>query len=135
MGWTAREKDGLQEKRMDYKRKGWTERGKDGQQKDISVKESPKGPPDLSRVAQPSAARGGILLPPLTTTMAAYYRQIVSSGRLPNARRPEFVPLEQQRRSLEKVQRYLDAPVVEEDGLVSDYTRAHRQWLMRIWNK
>jgi hypothetical protein len=35
-GWTAREKDGLQEKRMDCKRKGWTERGKDGQQKDIS---------------------------------------------------------------------------------------------------
>jgi hypothetical protein len=60
-GWTAREKDGLQEKRMDCKRKGWTERGKDGQQKDISVKESPKGPPDLSRVAQPTAARGGIL--------------------------------------------------------------------------
>jgi hypothetical protein len=57
MGWTVREKDGLQEKRMDYKRKGWTERGKDGQQKDISVKESPKGPPDLSRVAQPTAAR------------------------------------------------------------------------------
>ena len=32
-----------------------------GQQKDISVKESPKGPPDLRRVAQPTAARGGIL--------------------------------------------------------------------------
>jgi hypothetical protein len=46
---------------MDCKRKGWTARGKDGQQKDISVKESPKGPPDLSRVAQPTAARGGIL--------------------------------------------------------------------------
>jgi hypothetical protein len=47
---------------------------------------------------------------------------------------PEFVPLEQQQRSLEKVQRYLDAPV-EEDGLVNDDTKAHRQWLMRIWNK
>jgi hypothetical protein len=46
---------------MDCKREGWTARGKDGQQKDISVKESPKGPPDLSRVAQPTAARGGIL--------------------------------------------------------------------------
>jgi hypothetical protein len=33
----------------------------DGQQKDISVKEGPKGPPDPSRVAQPTAARGGIL--------------------------------------------------------------------------
>jgi hypothetical protein len=40
---------------------GWTAREKDGQQKDISVKESPKGPPDLSRVAQPTVARGGIL--------------------------------------------------------------------------
>ena len=48
MGWTAREKDG-------------TEREKDGRQKDISVKESPKGPPDLSRVARPTATRGGIL--------------------------------------------------------------------------
>jgi hypothetical protein len=48
-------------KRIDCKRKGWTARGKDGQQKDISAKESPKGPPDLSRVAQPTAARGGIL--------------------------------------------------------------------------
>jgi hypothetical protein len=32
-----------------------------GQQKDISVKESPKGPPDLSRVARPTATRGGTL--------------------------------------------------------------------------
>jgi hypothetical protein len=42
-------------------------REKDGQQKDISVKESPKGPPDLSWVAQPTAASGGIFdkFPPL----------------------------------------------------------------------
>jgi hypothetical protein len=40
---------------------GWTAREKDGQQKDISVKESPKGPPDLGRVAQATAARGGML--------------------------------------------------------------------------
>jgi hypothetical protein len=40
---------------------GCTAREKDGQQKDISVKESSKGPPDLRRVAQPTAARGGIL--------------------------------------------------------------------------
>ena len=60
MGWTAREKDGLQERRMGCKRKGWTAREGDGQQKDIPVKESPKGPPDLSRVAQATAARGGI---------------------------------------------------------------------------
>jgi len=40
---------------------GWTAREKDRQQKDISVKESLKEPPDLSRVAQPTAARGGIL--------------------------------------------------------------------------
>jgi hypothetical protein len=60
-GWTARDKDGLQE-RMDCKRKAWTAREKDGQQKDIfSVKENPNGPPDLSRVAQPTAACGGIL--------------------------------------------------------------------------
>jgi hypothetical protein len=40
---------------------GWTAREKDGQQKDIFVKESPKRPPDLSQVAQATAARGGIL--------------------------------------------------------------------------
>jgi hypothetical protein len=67
-------------------------------------------------------------------TMATSCRKIVSSARLPNARRPDVVPSEQQLRSLEKVQRYLDAPV-EEDGLVNDDTKAHRQWLMGIWNK
>jgi hypothetical protein len=61
MGWTAREKDGPQARRMDCKREGWTAREKDGQQKDISVKESPNRPPDLSQIAQPTAARGGIL--------------------------------------------------------------------------
>jgi hypothetical protein len=66
--------------------------------------------------------------------MATYYQQIVSSERLPNARRPEFMPLEQQRKSLEKVRRYLDPPI-EEDGLVNGDTKAHRQWLMKIWNK
>jgi hypothetical protein len=62
------------------------------------------------------------------------HQQLVSSDRLPNARRPERVPLEQQQRSLEKNQRYSDIPV-EEDGLVNDETKAHRQWLMKIWNK
>jgi hypothetical protein len=66
--------------------------------------------------------------------MAISYRKIVSLDRLSNARRPELMPSEQQQRSLEKVQRYLDAPV-EEDGLCKDDTKAHRQWLMRIWNK
>ena len=60
MGWTITEKDGLQE-RMNCKRKGWTIRKKDGQQEDIPVKESPNEPPDLTRVAQPTAACGGIL--------------------------------------------------------------------------
>jgi hypothetical protein len=39
---------------------GWAAREKDGHQKDISVKESPKGPPDLSRVAQPTAAEASL---------------------------------------------------------------------------
>ena len=78
-----------------------------------------------------SIPRGQWPLLPLATTMATYYQQIVSSDRLPNARRPEFTPLEQQQKSLEKVQRYLDTPV-EEDVLVNDNTKAHHQWLMRI---
>jgi hypothetical protein len=44
------------------------------------------------------------------------------------------MPLKQQQRSLDKVQAYLNAPV-EENGLVNDNTKAHRQWLMRIWNQ
>jgi hypothetical protein len=66
--------------------------------------------------------------------MATHRQKIVSSDRLPNTRRSEFTLLERQQRSLGKVQRYLDAPV-EEDILVNDNTKAHRQWLMRIWNK
>jgi hypothetical protein len=41
---------------------------------------------------------------------------------------------QQQQRSLEKVQKYLDVPVGEDD-LASNDSKAHRQWLMRIWNK
>jgi hypothetical protein len=66
--------------------------------------------------------------------MATHHQKIVSSGRLPNGQHSEFALLERQQRSLGKVQRYLDAPV-EEDILVNDNTKAHRQWLMRIWNK
>jgi hypothetical protein len=66
--------------------------------------------------------------------MAKYHQQLVSLDRLPNAQRPECVPLEQQQRSLKKIQRYPDIPV-EEDGLVNDNTKAHRQWLMKIWTK
>ena len=72
--------------------------------------------------------------PSSQTTMATRRQKIVSSGRLPNAQHSEFTLLERQQRSLGKVQRYLDAPV-EEDILVNDNTKAHRQWLMRIWNK
>jgi hypothetical protein len=39
---------------------GWTAREKDGEQKDISVKESPKGPPDLSP-GRTDHGSGGIL--------------------------------------------------------------------------
>ena len=36
--------------------------------------------------------------------------------------------------SLAKVQKYLVTPV-EEDVLVEDESKAHRQWLMRTWNE
>jgi hypothetical protein len=65
----SRRWDGLQEK--------------DGQQKDISVKESPKGPLDLSRVAQPTAARGGILdkFPPQLKPLVRAARQCEGNSR------------------------------------------------------
>lgn len=72
-------------------------------------------------------------LPP--ANMLAYQHQIVSSDRLPNARRPEPLDTEERkRRSLEKFRRYLDTPA-EEDVLVNDNTKAHRKWLIGRWNK
>ena len=67
--------------------------------------------------------------------MLAYQHQIVSSDRLPNARRAEPIDAEElKRRSLEKVRRYLDTPTAE-DVLVNEHTKAHRKWLMGRWNK
>jgi hypothetical protein len=66
--------------------------------------------------------------------MATFHQQLVLPDRLPHARRPVSVPLAQQQRSLDKIQRYLDTPVEEEGGLINDNTKAHRQWLMKIWN-
>jgi hypothetical protein len=67
--------------------------------------------------------------------MDAYLESLVSSGRLSNARRPESRTNESLiEESLAKVQKYLAAPV-EEDVLVEDESKAHRQWLMRTWNE
>jgi hypothetical protein len=86
----------------------------------------------LTKSIVESTPRGGHCASPSSrTTMATHRQKIVSSGRLPNAQHSEFTLLERQQRSLGKVQRYLDAPV-EEDILVNDNTKAHRQWLMRF---
>jgi hypothetical protein len=67
--------------------------------------------------------------------MDDYLEKLISSERLSNARRPESQPINQLlQESLAKVQKYLTTPV-EEDILVEDERRAHRQWLMRTWNE
>lgn len=67
--------------------------------------------------------------------MDDYLENLVSLERLSNARRPKTQPLDQLLKdSLAKVQKYLAAPV-EEDILVEDESKAHRQWLMRTWNE
>jgi hypothetical protein len=66
--------------------------------------------------------------------MDAYLESLVSSERLSNARRPESQTNERLiEESLAKVQKYLATPV-DEDILVEDGSKAHRQWLMRTWN-
>ena len=67
--------------------------------------------------------------------MDDYLESRASSERLSNIRRPQSQPNDQLlEESLAKVQKYLAAPV-EEDVLVEDKSKAHRQWLMRSWNK
>jgi hypothetical protein len=67
--------------------------------------------------------------------MYDYLESLVSLERLSNARRPESNPIEKLiEESLAKVEKYLAAPV-EEDVLVEDDSKAHRQWLMRTWNE
>jgi hypothetical protein len=67
--------------------------------------------------------------------MYDYLNSLVSLERLSNARRPESKPIEKLiEESLAKIEKYLAAPV-EEDVLVEDESKAHRQWLMRSRNK
>jgi hypothetical protein len=67
--------------------------------------------------------------------MDDYLESLASLERLSNIRRPQSQPNDQLLdKSLAKVQKYLAAPV-EEDVLVEDKSKAHRQWLMRSWNK
>jgi hypothetical protein len=67
--------------------------------------------------------------------MDAYLESLVSLERLSNARLPESQTNEKLiEESLAKVQKYLAIPV-EEDVLVEDESKAHRQWLMRTWNE
>ena len=67
--------------------------------------------------------------------MDAYLEGLVSLERLSNARRSESQTNERLiEESLAKVQKYLATPV-EEDILVEDESKAHRQWLMRTWNE
>lgn len=64
--------------------------------------------------------------------MDDYLETLISLERLSNARRPESQPVDQLlEESLAKVQKYLTTPV-EEDVLVEDESKAHRQWLMLI---
>ena len=67
--------------------------------------------------------------------MYNYLDSFVSLERLSNARRPESQPIEKLiEESLAKVEKYLATPI-EEDILVKDESKAHRQWLMRMWNE
>jgi hypothetical protein len=67
--------------------------------------------------------------------MDAYLESLVSLERLSNARLPESQTNEKLiEESLAKVQKYLAIPV-EEDVLVEDESKAHRQWLMRTWDE
>jgi hypothetical protein len=67
--------------------------------------------------------------------MDDYLENLVSLERLSNTRRPQSQPTDQLLEdSLAKVQKYLAVPV-EEDILFEDESKAHRQWLMRTWNK
>jgi hypothetical protein len=67
--------------------------------------------------------------------MDVYLESLVSLERLSNARLPESQTNEKLiEESLAKVQKYLAIPV-EEDVLVEDESKAHRQWLMRTWNE
>ena len=67
--------------------------------------------------------------------MDDYLESRASLERLSNIRRPQSQPNDQLlEESLAKVQKNLAAPV-EEDVLVEDKSKAHRQWLMRSWNK
>lgn len=67
--------------------------------------------------------------------MDAYLESLVSLERLSNIRLPESQANEKLiEGSLAKVQKYLAIPV-EEDVLVKDESKAHRQWLVRTWNE
>jgi hypothetical protein len=67
--------------------------------------------------------------------MDDYLENLISLEQLSNARRPQPKPLNQLlEESLARVQQYLAAPV-EEDVLVEDESKAHRQWLMKTWNE
>jgi hypothetical protein len=67
--------------------------------------------------------------------MDDYLEKLVSLEQLPNTRRPESQSIDQLiAESLAKVQKYLATPI-EEDVLVDDDSKAHRQWLMRDWNE
>ena len=67
--------------------------------------------------------------------MDDYLESLVSIERLSNARRPQSKPLNQLlEECLIKIQKYLAASV-KEIILVEDESKAHRQWLVKIWNK
>ena len=78
-------------------------------------------------VGTPRHVRG-----PFTTTTVINQR-ITSSGRLPNAKRPESDLLDRQQWSRAEFEKYRDEQV-DEDILVNEDTKAHRKWFMGIWN-
>jgi hypothetical protein len=67
--------------------------------------------------------------------MNDYLQDLISLERLYKGRISESIPLDQLlEERLADVQKFLAAPV-EEDVLVEDESKAHRQWLMRTRNE
>ncbi|KAK0754455.1 hypothetical protein B0T18DRAFT_399203 [Schizothecium vesticola] len=63
-------------------------------------------------------------------------QRIKSRHRLPNVRRPGDSTLsERQQRTQEKFDKYEIETIQNEEDFTNDDTKAHRKWLMGIWNR
>ena len=62
--------------------------------------------------------------------------RITSRQRLPNVRRAGDSTLsERQQRTREKFDKYENEPIQDEGDFANDDTKAHRKWLMGVWNR